>query len=186
MKKKYVVLMFVSLAISVLLFSGCIAGKYKPVTDMGTLIVVFADTKWDGVKIPAGQQCNKFGGKGKTPELLIKNIPQKTNALIFEYSDRSHQPMDNGGHGKIGYRIKPGSSKVKVPSVAGHTFELPEGFFLITAHQSPGWDKAGAYMPPCSGGRGNLYYLDVKAVYDAPEGEGSQLLSKGRLTLGRY
>jgi hypothetical protein len=167
---------------------GCIAVKYKPAPNMVDLEISFTDSLWNGKKVPAGQQCSRFGGNGATPPLMVKNIPAGANALIMEYSDRDSQYryMDNGGHGKIGYNITPGTKQVTIPSVPGHTFDLPKGFFLVSAHQAPNWDKAGAYMPPCSGGKENLYYVTVKAVYDAPEGKESQLLGKGRLTLGRY
>ena len=169
-----------------LILGGCIAEKYKPVPNMANLEISFADSLWNGKNIPAGQQCDRFGGDGATPRLIVKNIPAGTNALIMEYSDKDYPPMDNGGHGKIGYKITTGTQHVTIPSVPGHTFDLPKGFFLVSAQKAPDWDKAGAYMPPCSGGKGNLYYVTVKAVYDAPEGKQSQLLGKVRLTLGRY
>jgi hypothetical protein len=170
------------------LVAGCVAtGKYKPVSDMGSLEITLADPAWNGKTVPMGQQCRKFGGNGATPAMTVANIPAQANAVILEFSDQSHQPMDNGGHGKIGYRIAPGTARVTVPSVPGHTFDLPSEFFLVAAHRNPSWDKAGAYMPPCSGGRGNLYYLTVKAVFEAPgESDGSKLLGQGKLTMGRY
>jgi hypothetical protein len=138
--------------------------------------------------VPVGQQCNKFGGNGATPSLMVKNIPNGVNALIMEYSDRDseYRYMDNGGHGKIGYMIMSGTKQIIIPSVPGHSFDLPKGFFLVSAHQAPNYDKAGAYMPPCSGGKGHLYYVPVKSVYDAPEGKESQRLGEGQLTLGKY
>jgi hypothetical protein len=45
--------------------------------------------------------------------------------------------MEAGGHGKIGFRIDKGTVKVTIPSIPGHTFDLPNGFFLIKAHQTP-------------------------------------------------
>ena len=169
-------------------FTGCATtGKYKPVSTLTTLEISFADPIWDGKSVPEGQQCSRFKGNGATPRLTVKNLPPGTNAIIMEYSDRSYAPMDNGGHGKIGYRIPKGTTEITVPSVPGHTFDLPEGFFLVAAHANPSWDKAGAYMPPCSGGRGNYYYVTVKAVYDAlSKGEESKLLGKGKIGLGRY
>jgi hypothetical protein len=42
-------------------------------------------------------------------------------------------------------------------------------------------------LPPCSGGRGNLYVADVKAVYKASkEGEENRLFAEQRITLGNY
>jgi hypothetical protein len=51
----------------------------------------------------------------------------------MEYSDRSYQSMGLAGHGKFAYRIKDNVSEIDVPSVEGHTFYLPESFFLIEA-----------------------------------------------------
>ncbi len=150
------------------------------------LKISFADPLWDGVKIPDGQQCNRFGGKASTPSLVVENLPANANVLILEFSDKSFKRMDNGGHGKIAYRIRPESKKVTIPQVPGHTFSLPPGFFLVKAHQSPKWDTAGAYMPPCSGGKGNIYDVVVKAINNNPKGEGFRILGKGRLILGKY
>jgi len=176
---------FVFLSLLLLALSGCTT-KYAPVKDMAALEVKFADPLWDGVKVPALQQCNRFGGQAETPRLTISNIPGEANAVIMEYSDRDDLQMNNGGHGKIGYTIAADSGAVTTPAVKGHSFELPENVFLVSAHANPGWDKAGAYMPPCSGGRGNRYYVTVKAVYEAPEGEQSKLLGQGKLELGKY
>lgn len=128
-------------------------------------VAELADPAWNGKAVPKGMQCQKFGGEGpRTPALMISEIPENTNILIFEYSDRSHQPMDNGGHGKFGFAINEQTGSTWVPQVSGHSFELPKGFFMIEAHRNPNWDKAGAYMPPCSGGRNNSYYVTVKAA----------------------
>ena len=152
------------------------------------LDVSFADPAWNGKTIPEGQQCVCFGAKNPmTPSLNIKNIPPETNVIVMEYSDRSWPPMDNGGHGKIGFKIKQGTKSVVIPSVPGHSFELPDGFFIITPHQGSEWCKAGAYQPPCSGGMGNSYYVTVKAVYQAtPKSKKFTLLGQSVLELGEY
>ena len=151
------------------------------------LQVSFADANWDGKKIPKGQQCKRFGGNGSTPRLTIKNIPPEASAIILEYSDRDNGLMDNGGHGKIGYKIQPGTNEVTISSVPGHTFTLPEGFYLVAAHGNPSWDTAGAYMPPCSGGQGNLYYVTIKAVIQpTSKDEKAKVLGTAELNLGRY
>jgi len=165
------------------LLAGC--SKHMQSHKKADLKISFADAKWNGQKIPARQQCSKFGGQASTPSLLITNIPAEANAIIMEYSDKDHMPMDNGGHGKIGYKIKPGTSNVTIPSVPGHSFKLPKGFFLVEAHRNPKWDKAGAYMPPCSGGKGNRYYVTVKAVKTA-KGKTSEVLAEEVIQLGKY
>jgi hypothetical protein len=144
----------------------------------------FVDPAWDGDKVPDGQQCGRFEGEGVTPEIVVGGIPAEAEMLVLEFSDRSYEPMDNGGHGKVGYRIAAGASEVTVPSAPGHTTDLPEGFVVVAEHQAPNWDKAGAYLPPCSGGRGNAYYVTVKAVREA----GGQLeeLASAVLEMGKF
>jgi hypothetical protein len=42
-------------------------------------------------------------------------------------------------------------------------------------------------MPPCSGGRGNAYYVTVKAVSEISEDyQDCNVLGMGRLELGNY
>ncbi|MES9854460.1 MAG: hypothetical protein ABW170_21815 [Candidatus Thiodiazotropha sp. L084R] len=150
-----------------------------------SLSATITDPIWNGRQIPSGQQCNKFGGTGATPPLSISQIPAGANAIVMEYSDRTYQPMDHGGHGKIGFRIQSGTSTVAIPSVKGHTFDLPEDFFLIEAQKAPSWDKEGAYLPPCSGGKGNEYYVTIKAVSESNGGI-RKILSEVELPLGQY
>jgi hypothetical protein len=167
---------------------GVASDTSNEVSKSAKLQVSFVDSMWDGKTVPKGLQCQRFGGSNpSTPRLMIKDIPPGTNAIIMEYSDRSYPPMDAGGHGKIGYRIPENTKEIIIPSVPGHSFNLPEGFFIVSAHQAPGWDKAGAYMPPCSGGRGNSYYVTVKAVYQSSsENKEFKLLGQAVLELGTY
>ncbi len=140
-----------------------------------------ADQAWDGNKVPAGQQCQKFGGiNPSTPKLMISEIPANSNAIVLEYSDRDSEKMNNGGHGKMSFMIKPPLTQVEIPSIAGHTFDIPAAFKIIEAQRSPGWDKAGAYMPPCSGGKGHAYYVTIKAVKD------DKVIASTTLEMGKY
>ena len=188
MKSSVTLHFFIFLILAVFLTGSvpCLSSEKKEGT--GDLHVSFADPDWDGKIVPTGQQCQKFGGNNPhSPRLTVKNIPNGANALIMEYSDRSYAPMDNGGHGRIGFIIAAGVSEVTVPSVPGHSYELPKGFFLVKEHLAPKWDKAGAYMPPCSGGRGNSYYVTVKAVQRKSEDDlKGTVLAVGILEMGRY
>lgn len=121
------------------------------------------DKSWDGKIVPEGQQCNRFGGKASTPPMLIKNLPEGTNLIVMSYSDIDAPSMNNGGHGVLAYAVNNAASKLNIPSVPGHTFELPKGFTTIQAHLAPNWDTAGTYMPPCSGGGGHKYVVKVEA-----------------------
>ena len=149
--------------------------------DMG---VAFVDSAWDGKTVPEGEQCGKFGGSGRSPELRVSGIPSTADSLMIDFSDRSFVAMDNGGHGKIAFSIEAGVGEIVVPRVDGHTLDLPAGFTVVAAHQAPNWDKAGAYLPPCSGGRGNGYYLTVRAVHQT-DGE-QEVLAEVELEMGKY
>ena len=185
-KSKLFIIFSVILGIFFVFTGVSFSGGYKKVKPQQSFEVSFTDPEWDGKKIPKGQQCRRFKGKGVTPRLTIKNIPAGTNAIIMEFSDADSNSMNFGGHGKIGYFIDQGVSEVIIPSAPGHTFDLPEKFFKVAAHKLPSWDKAGAYMPPCSGGKRHRYYVTIKAVYKDPAGKKSKLFGKEKLNMGRY
>ena len=148
------------------------------------LEVSFVDPAWNGEAVPEGEQCQKFGGKGRSPELRVMHIPADADLLTLDFDDQTFAAMDNGGHGRIGYQIEPGVGEVVIPRVDGHTMELPEKFLVIEAHRAPTWDKAGAYLPPCSGGRGNSYHITVRAVHQM--GEEQHVLAETGIAMGKY
>ena len=150
-------------------------------TNAAALNASFVDGAWNGTKIPAGQQCQKFGGNNPaTPALQLGEIPAGTDSILLEYSDRNYEKMNNGGHGRMSFALTAPVTEQAIPSVPGHSFDLPTGFTSVEAHRSPGWDTAGAYMPPCSGGKGNAYYVTVKAL------KGDKVVAETVLELGRY
>lgn len=143
-----------------------------------------SDSLWSGEKVPDGQQCQKFGGTPRSPELRVLDIPEEANIIVMEYSDLDYSPMSDGGHGVVAYAINQPLDEVLIPSFEGHTFALPVGFFILHPHRNPTWDKAGAYMPPCSGGGNHQYVVNVKAVQLT---EGSiKTLAESLVHLGRY
>lgn len=176
------------IAFALFIAGSITANKAVADSDAAKLEVSFLDSLWDGKTIPDGQQCERFDGDNpSTPRLLVKGIPAGANVIIMEFSDRSYPPMDDGGHGKIGYRIAEGTTEVSLPSVPGHTFNLPENFFTVSDHQAPDYDTEGAYLPPCSGGRGNSYYVTIKAAYQASAKKKKfKVLGQAVLELGRY
>ena len=182
MKKAILVTVF-----SAFILTAC-ASRYNVSENVFQLSLSFTDPLWDGKNVPDGQQCHKFGGKeAGTPELKVRGIPATADALVVEYSDRSWGPI--GGHGKIGYHIEAGTEAIVIPSVPGHSFNLPEGFFVVTEHMAPHWDAAGAYLPPCSGagGLGNRYYATVNAIVKAKsEGEKPLLVAEGTIEMGKF
>ena len=163
-------------------------GEYEPVApELPQLKVTFGDTAWDGKTVPKGQHCRKFGGSGNTPALVVEGVPAEANALIIEFNDRSYAPLSaNGGHGKIRIPVS-GGGKVMVPSAPGETAEMPDGMFLEARNRASGSYAAPGYLPPCSGGRGNAYFAEIKAVYKGmKEGEKGKLFAEGAIELGRY
>lgn len=171
---------------TLLLFAPAFAAEYTPTDMMTELKVSFVDSTWDGKMVPKGQECSWAGGTGSSPELLVSNIPGGTNAIIVEFSDRTFKANDLGGHGKIGLWVSQNQTSVTVPSVAGESHDVPQGMFIEQDHWSQR-GKPGAYLPPCSGGRGNEYYATVKAVYKGKsENEPSRLLGQAVIELGKY
>ena len=162
-----------------LAFGVCITTDSNA-TDAIKLKVAFADPAWNGKKIPKGQHCSKFGGKGSTPALVVEGAPEGTVEIIVAYNDRNYQPLSyNGGHGKIGYKASPGATTI--PAIPGETARMPEGARIVAKNRATGSYARAGYLPPCSGGRGNLYFADVMAR-DAK----GKVLAKGRIVLGRY
>ena len=145
-----------------------------------------SDPAWNGFQIPAGQQCSKFGGKGATPALRVGNIPAGANAIVVEFNDRDFPPLSSdGGHGKIGFWIKKGAKSADLPAVPGESDEMPKGAFLEARNRATGSYATGGYLPPCSEGRGHVYFADIKAVQKS-EGERPKTLAETRFLLGRY
>ncbi|GHD56638.1 hypothetical protein [Jeongeupia chitinilytica] len=131
------------------------------------LTVRFANPAWNGMAIPAGQQCSQLGGKGNTPALNVFDLPSGTAALQLEYNQRGGASL-----GVLRYSVAQGAASVQLPSVTGSQAALPGGFSWVSQ------SAAGGYQPPCTKGAG--YYLVVKAL-DA----GGKPLGEGRLELGK-
>ncbi|MFT6925311.1 MAG: hypothetical protein ACJAZP_000891 [Psychromonas sp.] len=143
--------------------------------------IKFADSAWDGIKIPEGQQCQKFGGNNpSTPKWIITGITPGASAVVLEYSDRDSKNMNNGGHGRMSFAIDSTAKNVEIPSIPGHTFDIPPKFTMIEEHRGSGWDIAGAYMPPCSGGKDHAYYVTIKIL------KGDMVTAESVVEMGKY
>ena len=162
-----------------LLAATIIAGTFSSYAS--AIEVELTEADWDGVTVPDGQQCQKFGGQSPmTPALQVSSIPAGSDAIVLEYSDRDSEKMNNGGHGIMSYKINPMATSILIPKVPGHSYDLPKNFTMIEAHRSPGWDKEGAYMPPCSGAKNHAYYVTVKAM------KSSEVTATTVVELGNY
>jgi phosphatidylethanolamine-binding protein (PEBP) family uncharacterized protein len=180
---------FIYAVVPLLFFlSGCASMvQYKPVPNLSKLEISFSDHRWDGKTVPKEFICGKYAGSGASPALRVNQIPAGTNALIVLFRDLDYAPLSyEGGHG--GIRIPVSNQKsIDIPSVPGDTNSLPEGIFMEQMHGEPRYFKAGAYLAPCSGGRGHRYACVVKAVFEASsKNEESKLLGQGEIELGIY
>lgn len=135
---------------------------------------------WDGKNVPQGQNCKLDGGNGKTPPIKVTGLPAGTRWVVVEFNDKSYSPLSrNGGHGKIGFPVS--GSAATLPAVPGMTAKLPGGAVVVTKARSTGRYASPGYLPPCSGGKGNRYTADVKAL-DA----NSKVLEQVSIDIGRY
>ncbi|MGE4296911.1 MAG: hypothetical protein AB7E47_02685 [Desulfovibrionaceae bacterium] len=167
------------------LAGGCAEPRYASAPYLADLDARFADAAWDGVHLPEGQQCARFGGHGATPPLVVGNIPIEANAIILEFGDRNGDDPANGGWGVIGFRVPVGVREAVIPALPGGVSALPEGFFLPRAlGAAASVDKA--YLPPCSGGQGHRYVVTIRAVAVPDKGGPIELLGMERLALGTY
>lgn len=152
------------------------------------LTVEFADSHWDGKRIPKDMICSLFGAKAPTtPELRVSGIPAGANAIIVEFNDLSYAPLAyDGGHGKIGFWIDSADNTL-LPAVAAKESNLGNQIFVEKQARTSGRYSSSGYLPPCSGGKNNTYAADIKAVYKArSEGEENRLLAEGHIVLGKY
>ncbi|MGB5867102.1 MAG: hypothetical protein WBG69_04415, partial [Arcobacteraceae bacterium] len=132
---------------------------------------------------PEEEVCSDYNFEaGHTPEISLQNIPQYTRKIILSFSDETFEGMRDGGHGVIAYSLDIGTTNTTIASIQGETFDLPDQFKSVTAHRGVKYGKEeGAYLAPCSGGKGNTYSVQIQAVDDK-----DKVLGTTSLTLGKY
>lgn len=143
----------------------------------------FVDEMWNTKVVPKSEVCSNFNDKaGSTPSIALNNIPAKASKIVLAFSDETFQGMRDGGHGVLAYKIAKNTSSVTIPAVKGETFELPANVTSEIKHRGEKFGKKeGAYLAPCSGGKGNTYSVLIKAV-----GDDGETLSQTSLTLGTF
>lgn len=164
--------------------SGVVASLLLSTSLMASDIEVsFTDEKWNGQTIPADEVCSDYNLEaGSTPGFFIENLPEGSHKVVLKFNDKTFTKMDNGGHGIISYLIEDDMSSVEVPSLIGETFNLDEGFEVVQAHTGTRFNKKeGAYLAPCSGGKGNTYTVDI-SILDRD----NNVLATKEVILGKY
>jgi hypothetical protein len=141
----------------------------------------FEEDIWNDKNIPEEHVCSDYNVEaGSTPAINLKNIPVGTTNIQLEFSDETFKGMRNGGHGIISYN-KISSPDLLIPAIEGETFDLPDGFTSVIKHRAGKYGKTpGAYLAPCSGGKGNTYSVIIKAM------KNTKVLSTTSLTMGIY
>ena len=143
----------------------------------------FTDNIWNQKEVPKSEVCSNYNTKpGSTPSITLDNIPANATAIVLAFSDETFKGMSDGGHGIISYKLDKNTAHVVIPSIQGETFDLPARFSIVTKHRGGKYGKTeGAYLAPCSGGKGNTYSVLIKAV----DHEG-KTLSSTTLKLGIF
>ena len=151
------------------------AGIFYTAAIVGTLLaapalaqdmtVTLTDPVWNGKKVPASQVCERFGGKGAvSPSMLVSNLPDGVVAIDVWFSDDNNERMNWGGHGKVKYIVPAGSTSFELKSFPAESDDLPDGVISVRDHKGAQWSGTnGAYLPPCSGGRGHVYSAYILA-----------------------
>ncbi len=136
---------------------------------------------WGGRNIPNGQHCALQGGHGETPPMQVSGVPDGAVWLIAEFNDKSYRPLSrNGGHGVIGFPVQ--GAVTTLPAVPANSTNLPGGAQVVSAGRGTGDYASVGYLPPCSGGAGNRYSVDIKAV----SSDGQVLETVTNVIIGRY
>ena len=167
----------------VLALAGCV-GAQTSQAPLAPLKAAFADSAWIGGTVPSAEVCKRFNTRpGNAPSIRVSGLPAATASIELSFDDTSAGGFfDNGGHGIIHYKLpNAGASEVLIPSFPGQTNKLPPGFSVKRNFTSQAWDNGLGYLPPCSGGRGNTYTVDIRAL----DAQGARI-AETSLTLGRY
>ena len=175
---------FFMVAAMALLLAACVSEPQVPQAPLAPLQVSFADSKWTGRIIPREEVCNRFNTRpGNAPSILVSGLPAATVTIELSFNDISARSVFNhGGHGVIHYLLPtPGANEVVIPSFPGQTSKLPGGFSVKRHFTSEAWDTGSGYLPPCSGGQGNTYTVDIRAL----DAQGARI-AEAKLVLGAY
>jgi len=165
--------------LAIVCFFACSDSRYKSAENVAELSISFIDQNWDGKDVPTSGQCRSCDGKGLSPALLVKNIPENTDVLIVEFEDTTM----NIFHGAIRVPVSE-KAEIAIPSFQDQTYNLPKGVEAESEHTAP-IGAAGPYLAPCGCGLRNKYAATIMAIKNENSGK-NLLLGKGKIKLGRF
>jgi hypothetical protein len=159
-----------------------VAERVNPDDKVPGMTATFADAGWDGITIPVNQVCKRFGGAGVTPRLALDGYHSGTQVILLAFNDETHEPMNNGGHGIVGFRIN--GKYATTGAMASEVNIISQGNFIVADNRG---GEVPGYLPPCSGGKGHVYSVTVMAVTWADTNPPYyRVLNQTKVELGRY
>ena len=164
--------------------SACVASQPTSHSPLVRLDVSFAEALWQ-FGIPSGEVCKRFNSRpGNAPSIRVAGLPANTVTIELSFNDitANNKSFDRGGHGIIHYQLpQPGETEIVIPAFPGQVSQLPAGFTVKRNFTSDAWDSGRGYLPPCSGGKGHTYTVDIRAL----DAQGARM-GEAKLTLGIY
>ncbi len=155
---------------------GCVSAQKVEMADLngaGTLVKV-NDARWDGKRVPPGEQGKKCGGTdphfpsftfdlaGLREHFQSKVVGIKMSAYDVDWP--------SGHHGKWRYLFDAEKETFISPEIPSETMDLPEGVKVISTHTAGRFSR-GAYLAPssCVAGGGHMYFTDI--AFELENGE---------------
>ena len=153
----------------VLVMWGCTPTKKIEMSELGSggkALIQVNDARWDGLKVPAGEQGVTCGGKSPHfPSFTfdLKGLETHFNSRVVDIQMYAYDiDWKSGHHGKWRFIFDKDQSSFVSPKIPSETTRLPEnvkGLMTHTARSCP----TGYYLAPssCRAGGGHRYFTDI-------------------------
>ena len=164
MKKFF--LMLIGLLVVV---GGCTPAKKMAMAELqngGKMLIQVNDTRWNGEKVPAGEQGKTCGGNNPHfPSFTfdLNGLETHFKSRVVGISMYAYDIDWQGGHhGKWSYVFDSGKAEFLSPKVPSETNQMPDGVKGILSHSAQSC-PAGYYLAPssCRAGGGHRYFTDI-------------------------
>ena len=169
-------LLFIVACLS-LFVNGCVSAKKVALSDLnakGTELIRVNDPRWDGGKVPEGEQGKTCGGKDPHfPSLTfdLKGLATHFSSPIAKIEMYAYDVnWSRGHHGKWAYTFNPGQDTLITPKVPSETTVLPQGVKGLIKHTAKSC-PTGYYLAPssCRAGGGHKYFTDIILTLESGE-----------------
>ena len=158
------------------LTSACVASKKVELAELnsGSKLIKVNDSRWDGEKVPYGEQGTKCGGVNPHfPSLTfdLKGLNKYFNSKVVGIKMSAYDvDWPQGSHGKWSYFFDPQKDSFISPKVPSETPDMPKGIKGLSMHTSRSC-PAGYYLAPssCLATRGHKYFTDITLILENGE-----------------